>query len=147
MAQAGSFVVTDPQEFTLDTTSPPTWDQLHPVLPLPVTQEQAITHHNTRQVIGALPRNILGIAILRALGMRPPMPPRPPQLVTREMVEESNRRIQKMREELAAEQSAGIVDTTEQAVEELHDSVTRSEAQTAFEAQMRAKALRGTFQA
>lgn len=131
----------------MESPSHPTWNDLHPLFPEPMTRDEAIHHHNTKQSILALPRNILGIAILRALGMRLPMPPRPPQLVTREMVEESNRRIQKIREELAAEQSAGIVDTTEQAVEELHDSVTRSEAQTAFEAQMRAKALRGTFQA
>lgn len=147
MAQAGSFVVTDPQEFTLDTTSPPTWDQLHPVLPPPVTQEQAIAHHNTRQVIGALPRNILGIACLRALNMRLPMPPRKPQVVTREQIEEANRRIQKIREEVAAEQKSGVVDTTDSAVEELRESVVRSEAQATFDAHMRASQLRGTLKA
>lgn len=127
----------------MDNPSPPmTYDQLHPMFPPPVTRDEAIHHHNTKQAILALPRNILGIALLRALNMRLPMPPRQPQLVTREMVEESNRRIQKMREELAAEQSAGIVDTTEQAVEELRESVTRSEAQSTFEGAMRAKELR-----
>lgn len=146
MAQAGSFVVTDPQEFTLDTTSPPTWDQLHPVLPPPVTQEQAIAHHNTRQVIGALPRNILGIACLRALNMRLPMPPRKPQVVTRGQIEESNRRIQKIREEVARE-SSPVVDTTDTAVEELRESVVRSEAQATFDAHMRASQLRSTLKA
>jgi hypothetical protein len=119
-----------------------TWDQLHPVLPPPITQEQAIAHHNTRQAIGALPRNILGIAILRAMNMRLPMPPRRPQMVTREMVEESNRRIQQMREELARESAPVIEDTTEGAMEELRGSVVRSEAQSTFEAQMRARELR-----
>lgn len=132
----------------MDNPSPPmTYDQLHPLFPQPVTRDEAIAHHNTRQMIGALPRNILGIAILRALGMRLPMPPRNPQLVTREMVEASNRRIQKIREEVAAEKSAGVVDTTDSAVEELRDSVTRTEAQSTFEAAMRAKALRGTLKA
>lgn len=127
----------------METPSPPmTWDQLHPVLPPPITQEQAIAHHNTKQAIGALPRNILGIAVLRSLNMRLPMPPRKPQMVTREMVEESNRRIQQMREELARESAPVVEDTTQQAVEELRGSVVRTEAQSTFEAQMRARELR-----
>lgn len=127
----------------METPSPPmTWDQLHPVLHPPITQEQAIAHHNTKQAIGALPRNILGIACLRALNMRLPMPPREPQMVTREMVEESNRRIQQMREELARESAPVVEDTTQQAVEELRGSVARTEAQSTFEAQMRARELR-----
>lgn len=130
----------------MENPSRPTWNDLHPVLPRPITQDQALSHHNTKQAIGALPRNILGIAILRALRMRLPNPPRQARPLTPAMLEESARQIQKMREELAAQRAQDdgpdIVDTTQGAVEELRGSVTRSEAQSTFEAQMRAAQLR-----
>lgn len=147
MVRAGCCAATDRLEFTVDETSPQTWNDLHPALPRPMTQAEAIHHHNTRQAIAAMPRNIFGIAILRALNMRLPNPPRNPQMVTRAMVEESNRRIQQMKAEQAAEQAPALTDTTNDAVEELRGSVVRSEAQSTFEAQMRASALRGTLKA
>lgn len=143
MVRAGSCAATDRLEFTVEETSPKTWDQLHPPLPPPMTREQAIHHHQTRNQLASMPRNIFGIALLRALGMPLPMPPRQ-QVVTQAMIEDANRRIQKMREELAA---GAVVDTTEEAVEELRDSVVRSEAQTTFDAHMRASQLRGTLKA
>lgn len=130
----------------MESPSHPTWNDLHPVLPPRVTQEQALHHHNTKQAIGALPRNTLGIAILRALRMRLPNPPRQARVLTPAMVQASAQQIQKMREELAAQRAQDdgpdIVDTTQGAVEELRGSVTRSEAQSTFEAQMRAAELR-----
>lgn len=140
---------------TCDQDNRLSWDDLHPALPPPVSAEQAMRHHETRQKIAAMPRNIFGIAILRALGMRLPNPPRKPQTVTREMVEESNRRIQQMRDELAAKgltvtgrpESQPEIQQLPSRVEELRDSVVRSEAQTAFEAHMRASQLRGTLKA
>lgn len=128
----------------MDAPSHPTWNDLHPVLPPPITQQQALHHWNTKAAVRAMPRCILGIAILRALNMRLPMPPTPKvQPITPAMLEESNRRIAKMREELAAEAPGPQVeDTTENTVEELRGSVVRSEAQSTFEGQMRAKELR-----
>lgn len=144
MAQAGSFVVTDRQEYSVESQSHPTWNDLHPVLPEPVTQQQALHHWNTKAAIRAMPRCILGIAILRGLGMQMPTPPTPKvQPITPAMLAESNRRIAKMREELAAEAPGPqVVDTSEGAVEELRDSVTRAEAQSTFEGAMRASELR-----
>lgn len=127
----------------MESQSHPTWNDLHPVLPEPVTQQQALHHWNTKAAIRAMQRCILGIAILRALNMRMPTPPTPKvQPITPAMLAESNRRLAKIREEVAAESAPQVVDTTEGAVEELRDSVTRAEAQSTFEGQMRAAELR-----
>lgn len=150
MAEAGSFVVTDQQEYSVESPSRPTWNDLHPVLPPRMTQKQALHHYNTKQAIGAMPRNILGIAILRALRMRLPNPPRQARLLTPAMLEESNRRIQQIREELASKgltptgrtESQPVIQELPSKVEELRESVARTEAQSTFEAQMRVAELR-----
>ena len=89
------------------------------------------------------------MSILVAMGwIKPPQAANQPRL-TKDMVEESNRRIQAMRDEAAFEKltpekpqdSVAVVDN----VVELRDSVTRSEAQATFEASMRAKALRDSL--
>jgi hypothetical protein len=129
----------------------PSWDDLHPPMPRPVSQGEAIHHFNTKAAIRAMQRNILGVMILRALGMRLPLPPTPKgQVITPAMVAETNRRLAEIRAEQAEqgrtitgrEESKPEIQQLPSKVEELRDSVTRSEAQTNFEAQMRAKEIR-----
>ena len=118
-----------------------------------VTRAQAELHWQTKQVIRSLPRSIFGIAILKALGMPLPRPPSPKSdtatgpTITQEQLRETNERMSQIRAELAAEAAPVIVDTGAEKVEELQDSVQYAEAQTTFEAHMRASQLRDSIKA
>lgn len=118
-----------------------------------VTRAQAELHWQTKQVIRSLPRNIFGIAILKALGMPLPRPPSPTDttgkgpVITQDQLRETNERMAQIRAELAAESRPVIVDTAAEKVEELRDTVQYAEAQTTFEAHMRASQLRDSIKA
>lgn len=125
----------------------PSWDDLNPALPPAQSQNEAKLHWLTKRTIAAMPRNTLGLAVLRALGMRPPQ--RPSNPVTPQAIRESGERIRQMQTELAAAHE-GVGETmiqTVDKVEELREAVSRGQAQATFEASIRAKSLRGTLEA
>lgn len=142
---------------------PTAWDvnPLNPMNPSRfmqrVTRAQAELHWQTRQVIRSLPRNIFGIAILKALGVPLPRPPSPKPdtatgpVITQEQIAETNVKMAAIRAEMAAEAGLGgpgvVAAAPVSKVEQLQDSVKYAEAQTTFEAHMRASQLRGSIKA
>lgn len=78
--------------------------------------------------------------------MQLPTPPRRPKAISPQDLRASAEAIDRMRKALANDGPA-IVDTTDDSVEELRDSVVRREAQSTFDAHMRASRLRETIKA
>lgn len=117
-------------------------------LPRRVSPSENALHQRNRFMIASAQRNILGSWIVRGLAMMfgRPMPNAPidPAQIQAELAMKSAQRIDEIRKEVKAE-AEGIVDTSQQNVEQLRESVERSEAQANFEALMRGKDLRDSL--
>lgn len=124
------------------------WDEnpLNPLRPPAIrNRSEWQLHQMNRQAIARMPRNMLGIALLMAAGAPLPAPPRAPvmepqrPMPTAEDIRKSAEAMHAMRLELA--------DPGAERVEELNNSVAYAEAQTTFEAHMKASTLRETLKA
>lgn len=117
-------------------------------LPRRVSPSENAMHQRNRYMIASAPRSILGSWIVRGLAIMfgRPMPNAPvdPARIQAELAVKSAQRIDEIRQEVKAE-AEGIVDTSQQNVEQLRESVERGEAQTNFEALMRGKDLRDSL--
>lgn len=113
-------------------------------LPRQVSPSESALHRRNKFMIGSMPRSILGVAVITALARKfgRPMPnaPRDPMDEARKSAE----LIDRMRKELAAESEGPAVEVVD-AAQEVRDSATVIQAQSAFEAAMRAKDLRDSL--
>lgn len=129
-------------------------------LPRRVSPSESAMYRRNRFMIASMPRNILGVSVItalaRAFGRPMPNAPRDPMDEARKSAE----LIDKMRKEIAAEEGETGQATQEawdklrppsgpiqvvDAAQEVRDSAVVIEAQSAFEAQMRAKDLRDSL--
>lgn len=120
-------------------------------IPRRISPSERAQNLRNRSALASMPRNTLGVALLfvlnRTLGR--PMPNAPVNPMEQE-VTGSAARIDQIRRELAEEQKPPEdTDAAQEeqcaAVQELRDSVARSEAQRVFESQMRARELRDSM--